>query len=121
MTYNYYQQQPSNSYYQPKPEPILPWYTPQLVSLGFMLVWGVWQYRRLQRQQHPQPFQPKQATTQVPTNSVKHLEARLINLMNGDSQAAYRLVQLTQSRNPGKPLSWCWEKVIMDLERDRRG
>lgn len=45
--------------------------------------------------------------------------SRLLELVQGDSTTASRLVEHVQNRNPGKSLQWCWEKAIWDLERDR--
>ncbi|MBD2040685.1 tetratricopeptide repeat protein [Microcoleus sp. FACHB-672] len=48
------------------------------------------------------------------------LERKLINLLNGNRSAAERLIEQTRYKNPGKSENWYWEKVIYDLERDRR-
>ncbi|MBW4683275.1 MAG: tetratricopeptide repeat protein [Microcoleus vaginatus WJT46-NPBG5] len=48
------------------------------------------------------------------------LERKLINLLNGNRSAAERLIEQTRQKNPGKSENWYWEKVIYDLERDRR-
>lgn len=45
--------------------------------------------------------------------------SKLLDLVQGDSATASRLVEHVQNRNPGKSLQWCWEKAIWDLERDR--
>lgn len=47
------------------------------------------------------------------------LERRLVRLLNGDRAAAQRLVESVQQRYPDRPVAWCWEKAIFDLERDR--
>ena len=47
-------------------------------------------------------------------------QRRLIRLLNGDAGAAQRLVEQTRLRHPDRSESWCLEKVIDDLERDRR-
>lgn len=46
------------------------------------------------------------------------LEARLLSLVR-DRATAMRLVNNIQFRHPTKNLTWCYEKVILDLERDR--
>ena len=48
------------------------------------------------------------------------LENRLLNLLNGDQGAAQRLIGASRQVHPGRPEVWHWEKVIYDLERDRR-
>lgn len=50
----------------------------------------------------------------------RELESRMLNLVNGDRATASRLVSLTKASNPGRSESWCWEKAIEDLIRDRR-
>lgn len=44
----------------------------------------------------------------------------LLGLVGGNASVAQRLVRDVQSRNPGRPEQWCWEKAIYDIERDRR-
>lgn len=45
---------------------------------------------------------------------------RLNTLINGDMKTADRLLESTRLRNPERSEQWVWEKVIFDLERDRR-
>ena len=45
---------------------------------------------------------------------------RIVSLLNGDAATAQRLFETAQLRNPGESDQWCWEKVLWDLERDRR-
>jgi hypothetical protein len=48
-----------------------------------------------------------------------HLERRLLVLLNGDRDAAKRLIELARLQTAGKSDQWYWEKVIFDLEHDR--
>ncbi|CCH65199.1 hypothetical protein RINTHM_7360 [Richelia intracellularis HM01] len=48
------------------------------------------------------------------------LENKLVNLLNGDVNVAERLVNQVKQDYPGMPENWYWERVIADLERDRR-
>ena len=50
----------------------------------------------------------------------ERLSKRLLLMMSGDRQAALRLLRHARKSNPSKSLNWCQEKVISDLERDRR-
>lgn len=50
----------------------------------------------------------------------RDLEARLLSLLQNDTQTAHRLVRHSRSKHPGRPENWYWEKAIADLERDRR-
>ncbi len=49
----------------------------------------------------------------------RHLQKRLLVLLNGDRKTANRLMNAAKDRNPGKLTQWCAEKVIFDLQRDR--
>ena len=45
---------------------------------------------------------------------------RVVSLLNGDTATAQRLFETARLRNPRESDQWCWEKVLWDLERDRR-
>ncbi len=49
-----------------------------------------------------------------------HLRRDLLALLGGNQDTANRLLSRVESSNPGRPVSWYFEKVINDLERDRR-
>lgn len=48
------------------------------------------------------------------------LQARLIELLRGDVATAKRLLAQQRRKHPGRTDNWYLEKVIWDLERDRR-
>ena len=48
------------------------------------------------------------------------LNQKLLIMLNGDKKAALRLLRGVHQNNPGKSYVWYQEKVIRDLERDRR-
>lgn len=50
----------------------------------------------------------------------KSLDRQLLTMMGGDKQAVLRLLRNARKNNPGKSYLWYHEKVIGDLERDRR-
>lgn len=54
----------------------------------------------------------------VPVN--RATQDQLLLLLHGDRGAALRLVERERGRNPQRHEQWLWEKVIGDLERDRR-
>ena len=54
--------------------------------------------------------------TSQPQNAIQH---RLYMLV-GDWNIAQRLVQMLKVSRPGMPETWYWEKVIQDIESDRR-
>jgi hypothetical protein len=41
-------------------------------------------------------------------------------MVAGDRNAALRLINAVREKHPGKDEFWYWEKVIDDLEKDRR-
>jgi hypothetical protein len=45
---------------------------------------------------------------------------KLLTLVQGDTDAAERLIKYEQSRNPDRSIDWCVEKAVWQLERDRR-
>ncbi|MDR9898250.1 hypothetical protein G7B40_027360 [Aetokthonos hydrillicola Thurmond2011] len=50
----------------------------------------------------------------------RQLQSRLISLLRGDTPTAKRLLKRQRELHPGKSDNWYLEKVIYDLERDRR-
>jgi hypothetical protein len=50
-----------------------------------------------------------------------YLERELLTLVRGDKALANRLLLNIRFKNPQKNKSWCYEKVIYDLKRDRGG
>lgn len=48
------------------------------------------------------------------------LKTRLINLLAGDVKGADRLIAQAKQTYPNMPENWYWERVIADIERDRR-
>lgn len=50
----------------------------------------------------------------------RQLQADLLGLLQGEVSTAKRLLQYQRRMNPGKSDNWYLEKVIWDLERDRR-
>ncbi|MHC5595038.1 MAG: hypothetical protein ACYTXC_03570 [Nostoc sp.] len=72
----------------------------------------------------------KEPVPRKPSGKVSHsyrtdpknraLQADLLILLRGDVPAAKRLLTYQRRLNPGKSDNWYLEKVIYDLERDRR-
>lgn len=50
----------------------------------------------------------------------RDLSKKLLTMLSGDEKAAIRLLENIKKKNPGESYIWCQEKVIRDLERDRR-
>ena len=48
------------------------------------------------------------------------LYQRLLTMLSGDKKVALRLLKSVRKNNPGRSYVWYQEKVIRDLERDRR-
>jgi hypothetical protein len=57
----------------------------------------------------------------ISQNQLFYLERELLTLVNGDKALATRLLLNIRLRNPQRSKSWCYEKVIYDLKRDRGG
>lgn len=50
----------------------------------------------------------------------RHLQHQLIGMLRGDTALAKRLLKQQRKIHPGRSDNWYLEKVIYDLERDRR-
>lgn len=50
----------------------------------------------------------------------RSLDRELLRLLGRDRQAALRLLKNARKNHPGRSYLWYHEKVIRDLERDRR-
>jgi len=48
------------------------------------------------------------------------LNQRLLAMLRGDKKVALRLLKSVRKNNPGRSYIWYQEKVIRDIERDRR-
>ncbi|MCY6492202.1 hypothetical protein [Leptolyngbya sp. GGD] len=54
------------------------------------------------------------------TSSKPAIQQRLYQLVYGDRAMAERLLRQARLRYPDRSEQWIWEKVVLDLERDRR-
>ena len=50
----------------------------------------------------------------------RSLDRELLKLLGGSKETALRLLRKARKNHPGKSYLWYHEKVIRDLERDRR-
>ena len=64
--------------------------------------------------------QIKQQASRPQPKLDKSLDRQLLTMLNGDRQAALRLLRSARKNNPGRSYLWYHEKVIRDLLRDRR-
>ncbi|MCA2941274.1 MAG: hypothetical protein IM319_19870 [Microcystis sp. M113S1] len=79
--------------------------------------------QKLPTSQNQQRSTSKNNRQKLPTsqNQLFYLERELLTLVNGDKALATRLLLNIRLRNPQRSKSWCYEKVIYDLKRDRGG
>jgi hypothetical protein len=49
-----------------------------------------------------------------------HLQKKLLRMLHHDQATLDRLLRAAEYRHPGRSQQWYLEKVIYDLERDRR-
>lgn len=49
----------------------------------------------------------------------RNLQKKLLRLLHDDRDTANRLLSQVKRNHPDRPVNWCVEKVIYDLERDR--
>jgi hypothetical protein len=76
-----------------------------------------WQLRRDQPQSFTHEVIPNQPDEEITDNALKN---RLIAILSGDTAAAERLIEQAKQNYPGMPENWYCERVLDDLERDRR-
>lgn len=55
-----------------------------------------------------------------PAGASHQLHNQLLRLLRGDRKAANRLLNHVREMHPGRSERWYYEKVIYDLQRDRR-
>ena len=53
------------------------------------------------------------------TTISQNLKDKLLKMVSYDTKIEKRLVINIQHKHPDKNLVWCYEKAIVDLERDR--
>lgn len=63
---------------------------------------------------------PSRRSTPARTSSKPAIQQRLYQLVYGDRATADRLLRQARSRYPDRSEQWILEKVVFDLERDRR-
>ena len=78
-----------------------------LLATLLVLIYILWQQIKQQKRQ-PKP------------KLDRSLDRQLLTMLNGDKQAALRLLRHARRNNPGRTYLWYYEKVIRDLSRDRK-
>ncbi|BAZ46545.1 hypothetical protein NIES4102_35810 [Chondrocystis sp. NIES-4102] len=65
-------------------------------------------------------LQAKQKKPKYKNKLGDSLEKQLLRMLHGDQKAAFRLLRSVKKNYPGKTYRWYYEKVIYDIEKDRR-
>jgi hypothetical protein len=92
-------------------------------TLSLILIFGTlyyvlfWQLRREQSPVASGNLPPTEISDRITDNQLKN---KLIAKLDGDTAAAERLIEQAKQNYPGMQESWYCERVIDDLERDRR-
>ena len=84
------------------------------ILFGLCLLFFAWQQRRKTGVGRRRNLNSRQLRPQH-----SQLERKLLKLLGGNQNTAYRLIQQSRLRYPDKSADWHWEKAIYDLERDR--
>ena len=94
----------------------------KIALLCFSLLAALWNAAKEQINKQPAPRKPSGKVSHSYRTDPKNraLQADLLILLKGDVPAAKRLLGQQRRNNPGKSDNWYLEKVIYDLERDRR-
>lgn len=88
-----------------------------LVCVGILVTFF---YVLIPKHNRQEPLRTKTPRTTTCPAVSQELERQLLGLVASDSSTATRLVNLVRDRNPGQSETWCWEKAIDELVRDRR-
>lgn len=64
--------------------------------------------------------QIKQKRNRSKSKLDRSLDKQLLTMLGGDRKVALRLLRNARKNHPGRTYLWYHEKVIGDLERDRR-
>ncbi len=85
-------------------------------------VWFLWlEISKQRRRKQGAIVLRRDSKTQRSNNSHdSSLKKQLIRLLHGDRQAVERLIYSAKLKQSGKSERWYEEKVLQDLERDRR-
>jgi len=79
-----------------------------------------WSKRHARRGRYGQPLAPRRRQKPHQDRPNRKVEAKLMRMLNGDRATANRLIEREKYKNPGRSENWYWEKVLFDLQRDRR-
>jgi len=83
-----------------------------------------WTKRNSRRGRYGQPIAPRRQQNRRQNRGQdrpnRKVEAKLMRMLNGDRATANRLIEREKYKNPGRSENWYWEKVLFDLQRDRR-
>lgn len=66
------------------------------------------------------PVRPQNSQPQALRRQEQRLLRRLLTMLGGDQNTAHRLLAAIKKKFPDQANEWHLEKVISDLERDRR-
>lgn len=99
----------------------------RIILIGFIWLVAIL-FNEISKQKKPSATQPTseaQYTENIVETDAKWVvdretQIRLMAMVGGDRYTADRLLTSVRSVNPSMPEQWIWEKVIWDLERDRR-
>lgn len=95
-----------------------------LVWVFIILVFAVLIFflaKELQKQKQGKTNNRRHLTHQRANVSIpSHLQRQLLLMVGGEQATANRLLDNIRSKYPGREEIWYWEKIIADLERDRR-
>jgi Na+-transporting methylmalonyl-CoA/oxaloacetate decarboxylase gamma subunit len=98
-----------------------------LTMLGLLIILMQEFNRQNSRKPSPQTFKRRSTGNKIQTGEPtrkgsvsRNTQSQLVRLLQGDRSAAMRLVDRERRRNSHRPEQWLWEKVVRDLERDRR-
>ena len=89
-----------------------------VLALAYWVVKNTPQPKRAKRKSPSRGYSHRRVTVNKNINRREWQE--LLVLLQGDVATANRLLEAEQRRNPSRSISWCLEKAVWQLKRDRR-
>lgn len=82
---------------------------PWIIAIALVILLWFWFGRQRRPRRQPRPDEPP-----------RWLQRKLLRQLGGDRAVVERLIRREKLKTPGRSEAWYWEKVLSDLERDRR-
>jgi hypothetical protein len=94
-----------------------------LLLMASVLALAYWVIKNTPQAKRPKRKSPSRRYSRSPMTVNRNINPRewqeLLVLLQGDTATANRLLDAEQRRHPDRSISWCLEKAVWQLKRDR--